>query len=92
MSWKPQGYPTGFLMVGVKGGKVIVFSMMNYICTSPLIGKCEIICRKKYSKNLCSVEMKDVFLIQITYHCNFSLPLHTSFPSVFLTHMSKFPV
>lgn len=54
---------------------------MNYICTSLLIGKCEMICRKKSSKNFCSVEMKDVVLIQIRYHCNFSWPLHTSFPS-----------
>lgn len=87
ISWKPQGYPTDFLILGMKGGKVTVFSVMDCVCTSPLIGKCEIICRTISSKNLCSVEMKDVFLIQIRYHCNFSWPLHTSFPSVFLTYM-----
>jgi len=58
--WKPWGYPTGFLLVGVKGGKVTVFSMINYICASPLVEKCETICRKK-SKNLCSMDMKVVF-------------------------------
>lgn len=35
-------------MVGLKGGKVTVFTVMSDNCTSLPIGKCEIICRKTF--------------------------------------------
>lgn len=65
MSWKPQGYPTGFSHGWGEARECHSVFYDELHLHFPLIGKCEIICRKKSLKNLCSVEMKDVFQFRL---------------------------